>query len=874
MHGKLNRRAASGLAVWLWAAASGASAADMALAQTPEDVARVVEMIAAHPERAVLATSRSGEPMTCIPTAEVCVEAGGTRYIDGVAVTRDCWGTRETFACITAVDGDAENGCRTLEADRAAGESNVSGEGPGGCRMQSRTCSESVTATDGTDTCLAEKEEWSCKTQIELPPVNAQWTGTTEGSEESRDESACEPYFERSDCVKGELACTDAGCTRTYLCGGKSVSGCTTLIESGCSVVQEPACDLELDAMCAIKKGVVKCVGDLPDGVIDAGGGEIDDETTVNVGSPKPDASACAALQGPGIVCRQVSQKCVDDYPPTRVINGKVYRLPCWGYERVMECVNTNPESSCTGLEETPGCRVLQAKCVEEGLLDKDGDGAAETPGCLKEVFTYACGSAGEVDAGDAELIESSSSITGTVEVDTCRELAENDVCRLQEAVCTEEGGTKIINGVPVAKDCWAWEKTYVCGSGAGGSGEVINDCGRLEADPDCRLTHTECFGTDASGACNMMTHTFVCGGGTEEVVTGEVCDGALCIAGVCEGAPGEASEDFLEGVAILEIIRQAGVYGDAKADSIFGGTPSGCSVKAAGFSCCRSDVAQTSGSLSNSAFGVALQVGIDAGMELIKWVGSPYVYDLLSSHEATSGILTALYGDAASGVYTPSFSYYGVSASITSSGSLTLEFSPMGFMAAVALEMAADYFSCTEEDRLHALRSDRGLCHYVGSFCDKTSAAGCLEKKESWVCFNSRLARIVQEQARRQLGLGWGTPRAPLARGLTLEEFQALDFSEMDLSGIVAEVARQAAQGGYTVNPDAVKVRAGLRVAQAAASGDQYTEVDTVTGKQFAGETHAPAPGVRAIGAWLLKDYAKPLEGGVAGSRVLREAD
>ena len=28
----------------------------------------------------------------CIVTASVCVEAGGTRIVNGIAVTRDCWG--------------------------------------------------------------------------------------------------------------------------------------------------------------------------------------------------------------------------------------------------------------------------------------------------------------------------------------------------------------------------------------------------------------------------------------------------------------------------------------------------------------------------------------------------------------------------------------------------------------------------------------------------------------------------------------------------------------------------------------------------------------------------------------------------------------
>lgn len=156
-----------------------------------------------------------------------------------------------------------------------------------------------------------------------------------------------------------------------------------------------------------------------------------------------------------------------------------------------------------------------------------------------------------------------------------------------------------------------------------------------------------------------MLTKTFVCGGGTEEIVTGKDCDGELCIAGICEPTKPEASDDFLEGVAIWEILRQAGIYGEVEGDMLFKGTASGCSVKMMGFSCCRNDVEGTAGTMSNSALSIGFTIGVDAGTEFIKWLGSPYVYDILNSFESTQGVLQALYGSAGSGVYSPSLSYY-----------------------------------------------------------------------------------------------------------------------------------------------------------------------------------------------------------------------
>ena len=771
----------------------------------------------------LLETGNTNE--TCVVTGKVCVEPGETRLVDGVPVTRDCWSWRETYACLTP-DTDSVNGCETLQEDADTA-------GPGKCVLKGTECAESVTTEDGETICLSSKETWACETRIDLPPVNAEWTHSTQETDEVVDESACGSLLERDDCTKGKIECTDEGCVEYFYCAGKTATGCSSLEAGGCTITKDPVCDAGVDETCSVKVGEAVCTGDLPEGVIEAGDATLGDQTVVKPGSPRPDVTSCtemtADLAAAGMNCTQVSQTCVDKDPAIRVINGVSYRASCWGYERVYRCERTEPVSSCGGLEASEGCTEVSRTCEE-----------SDETGCVKEKVVYNCGKAESVKPEDAELVEKVDVITGVVEVDTCSELEETEACRKTAEVCTEPGGTKIINGVPVTKDCWASTITYTCGSG---SGEVSVDdgCGAIESRPECRLTETKCLGTNEAGECTMLTKTFVCKGEDKEVVTGEVCDSELCIAGVCEPADPETSEDFVEANAILEIIREAGVYGDVTGDMIFKGNTSGCTVKMMGFSCCRNDVEGTSGSMSNGALAIGVKVGVDAGVEFIKWLGSPYVYDILGSFESTQGILEALYGTAGSGVYEPSLSYYGVSVGVSGTGSMTLSFSPAGLLASIALEMAAEYFSCTDEDRLHALRKSRGLCHYVGSYCDKHSGVGCLAKKESWVCFNSRIAKTVQEQGRKQLGIGWGTPDSPVARGFTLKEFQQLKFEDMDLSAVISEVAQQAAKNGtldnIKVNTEAVKTRAQQRVAEAAAAGDQYTAVETVTGKCFMGE-------------------------------------
>jgi hypothetical protein len=74
--------------------------------------------------------------------------------------------------------------------------------------------------------------------------------------------------------------------------------------------------------------------------------------------------------------------------------------------------------------------------------------------------------------------------------------------------------------------------------------------------------------------------------------------------------------------------------------------------------------------------------------------------------------------------------------------------------------------------------------CHYVGKYCSKKIRfVGCIQRKKTFCCFSSPLARIIHEQGRPQLGIGWGSPSSPNCRGFTMDEFQKLDFSKIDFS-------------------------------------------------------------------------------------------
>lgn len=122
---------------------------------------------AAGPGPSAQTFSSGGEE--CIVTASVCVEPGGTRIVDGIAVTRDCWATRDTYACLAPVEAggegeDSTDGCATLAAEAA-------GDNAARCSRTEALCAEEVTGIDGERICVQEKENWACEQKIELPPA-------------------------------------------------------------------------------------------------------------------------------------------------------------------------------------------------------------------------------------------------------------------------------------------------------------------------------------------------------------------------------------------------------------------------------------------------------------------------------------------------------------------------------------------------------------------------------------------------------------------------------------------------------------------------------------------------------------------------------
>ncbi|HBO1620029.1 TPA: conjugal transfer protein TraN [Pseudomonas aeruginosa] len=91
--------------------------------------------------------------------------------------------------------------------------------------------------------------------------------------------------------------------------------------------------------------------------------------------------------------------------------------------------------------------------------------------------------------------------------------------------------------------------------------------------------------------------------------------------------------------------------------------------------------------------------------------------------------------------------------------------------------------WECEEEEFTLGAKKETKVCHFVGSYCASKSPFGCVEKREAYCCFNSPLGRIIQEQARPQLGQEWGEAENPQCEGLRIEDLPKIDWSKIDIS-------------------------------------------------------------------------------------------
>ena len=113
---------------------------------------------------------------------------------------------------------------------------------------------------------------------------------------------------------------------------------------------------------------------------------------------------------------------------------------------------------------------------------------------------------------------------------------------------------------------------------------------------------------------------------------------------------------------------------------------------------------------------------------------------------------------------------------------------------------------SCDKMEQTLAELRAKKRCIQVGTYCAEKELGVCIRKKTTFCCYDTKLAKIVQEQGKRQLGLGFGSPEHPQCQGITIEQLAQLDFSKIDFSDMLADIMAST----RTPNPD--KMMSGIQ--------------------------------------------------------------
>ncbi len=106
---------------------------------------------------------------------------------------------------------------------------------------------------------------------------------------------------------------------------------------------------------------------------------------------------------------------------------------------------------------------------------------------------------------------------------------------------------------------------------------------------------------------------------------------------------------------------------------------------------------------------------------------------------------------------------------------------------------------NCSASERELAEERNAGNTHYLGRYCSRRTFFGvCIRRSRAWCVFGSKLGRILQQQGRAQLGIGWGS-----CRGLTVAEVESIDFERLDLSEFTEDLMDASKEPSVSL-PDA----------------------------------------------------------------------
>lgn len=408
-------------------------------------------------------------------------------------------------------------------------------------------------------------------------------------------------------------------------------------------------------------------------------------------------------------------------------------------------CVEGQATRKIDGFEVTKPCwkYETQYKCYKDEHNDYC-PAIAATPGCelIKHIctkrgddgecdvleYTYKCGNLVEETADKVVFLDTEYTVTRD-ELDTrmCDEHILNQHCALAKMQCEEGPQTRIINGYPVHKECWKYKRKYMCMTGS-----RVSDCDQYE---------NKCVYTDEDRIKGIRPEN--CQNEMNCVLTYEDC-----------------LSKSLDGKQCYHKTKRFTCF------KISGKIPE---IKNCGINYCLWGDCEKKEIKENPNMGKGI-----AYLSLLARLKDDFDHKNCNPSDPKSCKVDVFKGD---GLKCEKHIASGITKNCCKEGKTFLE------------EMKI--FGCEPEEERLAKAKDKNLCHHVGDYCSSEIPilGVCLTKKQSYCCFQSKLSRILQQQGRAQLGIGWGSAESPECHALSLEDIKRIDFSKMDLREIQADI-------------------------------------------------------------------------------------
>jgi conjugal transfer mating pair stabilization protein TraN len=99
---------------------------------------------------------------------------------------------------------------------------------------------------------------------------------------------------------------------------------------------------------------------------------------------------------------------------------------------------------------------------------------------------------------------------------------------------------------------------------------------------------------------------------------------------------------------------------------------------------------------------------------------------------------------------------------------------------------------ACDDDEKALGKAKAKKITVSVGERCDKKVLGACIQKSQVYCVFDGKLARIIQEQGRRdQLGVKFGSGDSPNCRGITVPELQSIDFDKINFADFYEDLMK-----------------------------------------------------------------------------------